>query len=57
MGDGSTVRNRITLTAIRDKDGKTVKAVGMVENVSYSEVGSMVDHEGIGENGNERKGE
>lgn len=38
MGDGSTVRNRITLTAIRDKDGKTVKAVGMVENVSYSEV-------------------
>lgn len=38
MGDGSTVLNRITLTAIRDKEGRTVKAVGMVENVSCSEV-------------------
>ena len=38
MGDGSTVLNRITLTAIRDKEGSTVKAVGMVENVSCSEV-------------------
>lgn len=38
MGDGSIVRNRITLTAIKNKEGRTVKAVGMVENVSYGEV-------------------
>ena len=38
MGDGSIVRNRITLTAIKNKEGRTVKAVGMVENVYYGEV-------------------
>lgn len=34
MGDGSIVWNRITLTAIKDKNGTSVKAVGLVENVT-----------------------
>lgn len=34
MGDGSIVWNRITLSAVKDKNGKTVKAVGLVENVT-----------------------
>lgn len=34
MGDGSTVWNRITLTAIKDNRGKTVRAIGLVENVT-----------------------
>ncbi len=33
MADGSTAWNRITLAAVKDKDGATVKAVGMVEQV------------------------
>lgn len=33
LADGSTVRDRITLTAVKDKQGKTVKAVGTVETV------------------------
>lgn len=34
MGDGSIVWNRITLTAIKDEYGKSVKAVGLVQNVT-----------------------
>lgn len=34
MGDDSVVWNRITLTAIKDKWGKTVRAIGLVENVT-----------------------
>lgn len=34
MGDGSIVWNKITLIAVKDKSGKTVKAVGLVENVT-----------------------
>lgn len=34
MGDGEIVWNRITLTAIKDRWGKTVKAIGLVENVT-----------------------
>lgn len=34
MGDDSIVWNRITLTAIKDENGKSVKAVGLVQNVT-----------------------
>lgn len=34
MGDGSIVWNRITLTAIKDNEGNSIKAVGLVENVT-----------------------
>ena len=34
MGDGGVVWNRITLTAIKDENGKSLKAVGLVENVT-----------------------
>lgn len=34
MGDGEVVWNRITLTAIKDENGKSMKAVGLVENVT-----------------------
>lgn len=36
MGDQKIVWNRITITAIKDKEGKSVKAVGMVERVNHS---------------------
>lgn len=34
MGDGNIVWNRITLIAVKDESGKTLKAVGLVENVT-----------------------
>lgn len=34
MGDDSIVWNRITLTAIKDENGKSIKAVGLVQNVT-----------------------
>lgn len=34
MNEGKVVWNRITLTAIKDKKGKSIKAIGLVENVT-----------------------
>lgn len=34
MGDDSIVWNHITLTAVKDENGKSVKAVGLIQNVT-----------------------
>ncbi|MCD8164238.1 MAG: hypothetical protein LUE09_12675 [Synergistaceae bacterium] len=35
LGDGKFAWNRVSLTAIQDRNGKTVKAIGIVERVPF----------------------